>query len=411
MNLFTRIIFTLILTLVCMACGTDEPSGPSTDDSRMVLLSLNVYAGDPEDDGSRAGASSRTGSLPGEDYFEGPQYDCERMRTLRVIIVRPNGTVEHNEFLYRTIPAEGLGQYNDIRLRVVGGETKKVYLFANESNMYIDGATDAPYDFNAITIGSKFPEAEISEATLSCTPGTPLIDNTGTTQRFVPMTESFDIDVKAPQPDGEDLLQSASLFITRAAVKFGFNFIPTAIPANRYVIEEIVISGLADREYLLPRATEYAPAKYPVYFADRYITQYTVPADASVAPYTFRPDITIDSAITVGEPIPYAPSLYFPETKLPADRSYTLKMLLSTGEEYSASITLPNLPSLPRNTYVKINISLGLSDINMQVDVLPYTAVPLNPEFGFDELLPRPPVIGGPTPPWIDIDPDSHRDN
>lgn len=119
---------------------------------------------------------------------------------------------------------------------------------------------------------------------------------------------------------------------------------------------------------------------------------------------------------TPGTTLTYAPQLYFPETALPVAtgataQEYILAVKLSGDEEPCAEVPLPNLPSLPRNTHVKVNISLKNSDVKCTVDVVPYTAVPLNPSFGFDQLLPRPPIEPGVKPPWVTIDPDNPDSN
>lgn len=397
MKTFLNIAVLLLLTISVIGCGGDAPVPPQTGDSEMVNFEINVYAGDPD------GKKSRIGALPGDDYFEEPQTQYERMRTLRIIVVRPNGEIEHNEYLYRSIPEAGLGEYHNIRLKVAGGETKQVYVFANEASMFTDGAGSPAYYFNKLTIGSTFPTDEINSLKLSCGAGEPLIDNTGSDKHYLPMTESYSIDIRTPQADGTDLYQSANLFITRATVKFGFFITPVAAPVEPYTIEEFEIQSLGNCEYLLPIDAEYVPAKYPVYFADRYITKYTVPEGSVNKPYSFKPNITVTPETTVGSTIPYAPALYFPETKLASDSKFYIRMRLSGDREYSGMVPLPNLPSLPRNTYVKINIALGLADVDFTVDIMPYAAVPLNPQFGFDELLPRPPVNPGEVPPWVEF--------
>lgn len=401
MKTFLNIAIICLLTISVIGCSDDTPVSHVTDDSEMVNFIINIYAGDPDAHGSR------TGILPGDDYFEGPQTEYERMRTLRVIIVRPDSTVEHNEYLFRSIPADGISEYHNIRLKVKGGETKKVYLFANEASMLSDNGTATTIDFNSFTIGSTLSPSQIADLKLSCLPGMPMIDNTGSDKKYLPMSEQFDIDIKTPGNDGENLYQTADLFITRTTVKFGFFITPTAAPAADYTIEEFVIDSLAGIEYLLPKNASYAPAKYPVYFADRYITAYDVPSGSKIAPCSFRPNITITPQTTPGTVIPYTPALYFSETKLPADGKFTIRMRLNSSKEYTGEVPLPNLPMLPRNTYVKINISLGLSDVKFTVDIMPYAAVPLNPEFGFDELLPRPPVQEGEIPPWVEFDPSN----
>lgn len=44
-------------------------------------------------------------------------------------------------------------------------------------------------------------------------------------------------------------------------------------------------------------------------------------------------------------------------------------------------------------------------DLQVTVDVIPYTGIDLNPDFGFDEPLPRPSVEGE-MPPWVEVAPE-----
>lgn len=397
MKTFLNIALLLMLTISVIGCSSDSIDEPAAGGTEMVNFSLSVYAGDPDRQ-----SSSRVGALPGDDYFEQPQTQYERMRTLRVIIVRPDGTVEHNEYLYRTIPDEGLGQYNNVQLKVHGGETKRIYLFANEASMFTSGNELPPYDFNSIKIGSKFPADEVAALQLNCESGKPLVDNTGTEKTYIPMSEMFDIDVKAPQPDGTDLYQSADLFITRAAVKFSFHVSTPQAPEESFIIEEFAIETVSSSEYLLPKDATYVPAKYPVYFADRYIKSYSTPEGVQNSKISFYPNMEFTPTTPVNIQRSFAPAVYFPESAVPANGKFVVKMRLKGDTNYRSQAELPNLPSLPRNTHVKINVTLEKGDLKCQVDVLPYAAVPLNPEFGFDELLPRPPVIGE-QPPWIVI--------
>ena len=47
-------------------------------------------------------------------------------------------------------------------------------------------------------------------------------------------------------------------------------------------------------------------------------------------------------------------------------------------------VELPNLPFLPRNTHVVINIHLTGTDIECTVKLVPYTGIWLDPDFGID---------------------------
>ncbi|MDE6489173.1 MAG: hypothetical protein K2L46_07830, partial [Paramuribaculum sp.] len=208
MRRYLNIALILTLAMSVIGCSDDAPDGVSAAGrGDKVDFTINVYAGDPEDKGSRVG------SLPGEDYFEGPQYVYERMGTLRVIIVRPDGTVEHNEYLSAQLPASGASFYNGLRVQVEGNETKRVYLFANESSIKAAGS-DTPFDFNMFTIGSVFPPETVNTLQLGASGTGVLIDNTGEEKQYVPMSEVFEVFVEKVGPDGENAEQSASLFIT-----------------------------------------------------------------------------------------------------------------------------------------------------------------------------------------------------
>lgn len=400
MKTFLNIAVLFLLTISVIGCTSSQADEPAVDDPEMVNFVINVYAGEPQPNGSRADFGQGV-------IFAPADYSTERMHSLRVIIVRPDGTVEHNEHLRRTFPADGLSQYSGTRLRVVGGETKAVFLFANEASIIPAGSTE-PFDFNTITIGSEFPFETIEGMILAADADGVLIDNTAPNgKRLIPMSERFDIDIPSPAETGQDVDLSADLFLTRAAVKFSFDINASFTPQTAFAIKQLAVSSIADREYLLPTSTEYTPAKYPSSFSDRYIINYAVPADAVPSTYHFPlPDglFSFGTDYQPGTSFIYAPQLYFPETQIASGEKYTLLLSLddSATGPYDVEIPFPNLPTLPRNTHVKVNITLGPTDVKCTVDILPYTAVPLNPEFGFDDLIQRPPVIG-PMPPWITI--------
>lgn len=61
-----------------------------------------------------------------------------------------------------------------------------------------------------------------------------------------------------------------------------------------------------------------------------------------------------------------------------------------------------NAFDIVRNNWYSYTV---LRNLQVTVDVMPYLTVDLKPEFGFNELLPRPPIEGE-LPPWVDIKPD-----
>ncbi len=374
------------LSLLGGACshGDDPvtPPGPGgAEGGAFVYLTLNVRPLDdalPKGD-TRAPLAEENDTIG----FELPATDYEKMHTLRVIIVHPDGTVEANRWI--AMDSNQLPVLPDeMTFKLTSGEVKKVYLFANEESI--------PYNFNTISAGSTFP-AGLNDMQLTRQPGSALYDNSGTAKSLIPMTELFDLDVKKPVTEA-DFHQKATLFVTRASVKFSFELkgMPDLKPSNLY-IESISIDGIAEGEYLLPNKTVYSPDKYQASsnsFGGRFVTSYSSPADVATSDFTF----SVDKGVLPAQinPSKYTPYIYLPESPVPVDslgnaQPYMLTVNFAGGTpEYPAftAITpLPNLPSLPRNTHVKVVFTLHNSnDIDMEVIVLPYRSVTLNPVFG-----------------------------
>lgn len=384
----------VIAGMLLAACAADDsgitPAVTPESKGRMVHLSMSVNVPDAvaTDEGSRAAVTT-----PDEDnYFEREDSRYEKIYTLRVIIVRQElNIVEHNRmFVFGT---DGVVRYDDLSFEVVGGEKKKIYLFANEAMV--------PYDFSTIKAGAEFPTAEVEGITIPATSGV-LADNTGDTRTYLPMSEAWsDIEVRLPHKP-EDYFQTLSpLFITRTAVKFTFNISGAPEDAGMYV-KNITFSSLADKEYLLPRNTVYSPAKgQPAIknpsagvpdpdITGRFITSYEVPSDVTHAPYTFTP--TKEIAVTEKGATLY-PSLYFCESLfnfagengMPYKVSVTVVTRNGQTSEIEAELDatpLDNLPILPRNTHVKVNINIR--ENTGTVELKPYTGVYLDPDFGID---------------------------
>ena len=389
----------LLLLLALTACTATTPADePAIDDK--VNLVLSIYAG------NTAPGRSISDTPVDPDGYQPAATQYELMRTLRVIIVRPNGKVEHNIIIDQEINDKGVAQYNNIRRKVYGGEKKDIYLIANEASLTNN-------IFRTLTVGTEFPADEVQKMTLSCTPGTPLIDNSGSDKKYLPMCESYSIDVIPVNPELEETEQSAYLFVTRAAVKFGFYVYANNAPLQSYQITGITVSSLADREYFFPNDAKYKPEKSVTStemsdWANRYIYSYNIPEDCQNKSYTFHPtNITIDKAISETNAIAYEPEIYFPETKIDETKVYiTVTNPHDPDDPLVIELTpqtLGDLPhSIPRNTFVKVYI--GFNDQSMRVDVVPYTATELNPGYGFDFPNPKPPTPG--VPPWATIDPN-----
>lgn len=146
-----QLIYGAVLTIGGLLAGSCAHHDPDAPDPALpegsVYLTLQVRALDdtpPCPDAAQAPAFEENDTTG----FENPATDYEKMHTLRVIIVRPDGEVEYNRFL--RITGAGLPQEpDDMTFIVKAGESKKVYLFANEAAV--------PYDFSQIRPETRFP--------------------------------------------------------------------------------------------------------------------------------------------------------------------------------------------------------------------------------------------------------------
>lgn len=282
----------------------------------------------------------------------------EKMQTLRVIVVRPNGIVEYNEF----IPLSNALYYGDKVLKVVGNEEKRIYFFVNERAelVILKGDDNTKLEksltdyFEGIKQGSVFPETEISELKIRLEQGKQL---TGA----LPMNECHEIKVK-------DKDKTCQLFVTRAAIKFSFHIM-------NYSSDEITgftISDMASEEYYLPRNTGYLDEEIDgdVY---KVITEYEVP---DCVDYDYNEVLSIKG----DESVKLKP-IYLLEGKarIGENDGYFVSIKIGDGEPRKRK--LPNLPyGLPRNTNVVVNVKVY--DGNIVVDVEPYRKVELYPDFG-----------------------------
>lgn len=131
-----RRVRVVLLPLLFASAGCSDTVGDVVPESVMVNLQINVAASDIASPQTRAG-------------YEEAQSDDERMRTLRIVVVRADGTIEHNRFLRLTSAVE---RYGDETFRVYGREKKRIYLFANEltSRVGVDGVSHPLIDFDQI---------------------------------------------------------------------------------------------------------------------------------------------------------------------------------------------------------------------------------------------------------------------
>lgn len=348
MNLRIRLlsIFTVCSLLTgCVFEGSKEEMG-----EMFVRLKLDIEV-------------SNLPSSPKTKGYQDPETDNEKMNTLRIIVVRESGIVEHNTYLNFTKPDLIL---KDMEYKVVGGEKKKIWLIANEGN------SKMTYDFSGIRPGAVFPENAVNEACISMT------GNNDEVTGWIPMTACHEVDMPLEDYDTE-------LFVVRAATKF--TYILTNNTSAPLHLSGLTISKGARKEYLFPRATfdkwsynDPVDGSTVTEEVGKQIDSYEVPLVQNNEYYVFQKtlSVTADSGASVKiDPI------FLLEGK------YT--DAASNGKNYSTSLTvngieytdyLPKLPQLPRNTHAVVYVSFSEMGISFMVEVMPYGEVILNPGFG-----------------------------
>lgn len=336
----------------------------------------------------RSDQSSRADeAVPNETtYFEDAINQYELMSSIRIIIVNPSNQVEKNVYIDLNSP-HAVDHVNDISIPVTGGQTKQIILIANEASI--------DYDFAALVDGSNYSENEINDILLTASSaGQPIIDNSGSSKKYLPMTETYSVYVDEPDDlENDDVYtQEEEFFITRTTVKFSFEFISpassTEYSQGTVYLTDVTFKRISSTQYLMPRNLTYSPDKNIEYNGGRLITSYDTPDIAEFADIDFiLPDGGL--LITPGMDKKWAPELYYPETKVEEtpQKYYVTATLMdkSSGKSITfGDVELPNLPSLPRNTHVIIKMTFENSAPICEVDVLPYTGVYLNPIFGID---------------------------
>ncbi|MGN1232959.1 MAG: hypothetical protein ACI4UJ_05865, partial [Candidatus Cryptobacteroides sp.] len=272
--------------------------------------------------------------LPATKGYEDPETDGEKMQKLRIIIVRPDGTVEHNQFIDLTSPAMTAVH----KFEVVGNEEKTVWLVANENNSSVkfNFASLAPGNIVAASVfESELIQLNSSDETLS-----------------FPLPMSSVTKVKVPGWDYSENLQ-----IVRAATKF--TYIIDNNTSSPLYLSNLKINKGARKEYLFPRIVDssvwgdYTDGGTTVTVpGGMLIKDYEVPLVGNNEYYEFQKDCSV--SIAAGAEVKIDPFFLL-------EGKYTDEA--SEGKNYSTTLTingldysgyLPDLPQLPRNTHAVV---------------------------------------------------------
>ena len=367
-----------------VACSSQEESLP--EDTTEAALYLNIA--------TMGQTRASTTELPNN----------EKMQSLRVVVLHENETVEHNRYY----SLEGAQAQKYILLKVKPNEKKKIFLFANEESVSkVEGVNVAGKNqtltafFNSYTEGASSFEAAVNGLYFApdYSDGKP-----------IPMSSMYEIDF--PKKGNFD----GTFYVVRVATKFTMNFMNWR--GEEVKVDKFTIAYHADKNFLMAHVNDSEQNRllfngktwidwlkevsdassedddYATTEAAGWLKDYELPVQANKAiTYTH-------GTVTVGKPtvdINYpdnskpgvaekAPVFYLPESMnlkagtTDGEQEYTLTINIDGGTKPFVR-KLPNLKALFRNTHVVVNITMYNSN-EIVVDVIPYSEVNLEPEFG-----------------------------
>ncbi|MCM1376962.1 MAG: hypothetical protein NC097_04920 [Clostridium sp.] len=392
----------ILLLVILSGCREDGLEVPVAGDGS-VELAIRVRVNSPS---SGIGEAQRPSATRAADYsFQLPTDPYESaVESLRVIIVRTDegNKVEHNQLFSLVNYNNNVDNLGYLRFPVTPDENKRVFFVANENSL----PENIVQTLTAINAGELLPEG-FFDITWKSEGGNPIVDNTGSSKKYIPMTEYFDlfIDTKESQNNGVTTI-IRDFFITRAVTKFRFSVEPTTKDETNgktpgYEIESITFLYNATEEYLFPHDAVYSPEKYARSTepdGGRAITSFSIPSTAMLHGYTFNPSsFGIAGKILKPSQRAYSPLLYFPECRMTEDKVFYISAVVrfDSADGNDSRITfspvkLPNLPNLPRNTIVDVRIRVNPVELTLSTALVPYYVTVLKPEFGNGNVIYHP---------------------
>lgn len=419
--------------LACCTSETDVPDVPGGYEDPGVMLRINVAVGS-------TGAASRADN--GNDGYESPADEKEKVKTLRVIIVSPDGkSVEHNRMVNMTANSDGtLEPVNDnLIFRVSSNKELHVWLLANEASLtapagvnianvsdWLNSIHPAVYenftygDFSCENFNLMMQDWTVTGYGQKYDNGD-YVDVSAFDGQYKPMSEMFAI--KTLPPLDEEIkddntangsgqiatrTQDANMFITRAVSKVTFRFDLSEFEGSGFDVAGIRLNGLNSDEYVFPRNASYSPAKYidgkindtdangkPI--IERYITAFDAPESRNVI--NLMPDIELVNMVKVSNKVIRGP-YYFPESLSDKESdAYTVQLCLKDSDNPADQglwldakplgagdggniLVSGNHQAIARNTHLYIDIKFKEKDIFYTAIEAPYNSVELKPSFG-----------------------------
>ena len=365
----TSIIHSIAVCLAALAlpfiaaCDSQKESLPDKATEAALYLNIEPIIA------SRAGVAD----LP----------DNEKMKSVRVIILHADGTVEHNK-LY-TLGEATYQKY--ILLKVQSNEKKKIFLFANEESVSsIDGVTGISGTLTGFfdTYIEHTSGFETAVTGLYFAP-----DYSG--GKPIPMSSVYEIDF--PEKGNFD----GTFYVVRVATKFVVNFKNWHVGDSEQ--NRLLFKGKTWIEWL--KEVSDASSENDSYTdteAAGWLKDYQLPAQADKTLTYTHGQVTVgEPTVDIDNPDKSKPGLadkvpvfYLPESQnlkagaTDGEQEYTMTVNIQ-GREEPFIFKLPNLKALFRNTCVIVNITM-YQNLELSVDVIPYSEVVLDPIFGLNPI-------------------------
>lgn len=396
----------LLCGLLGFASCDHESLGPSEEEDNNVFLTFHTDV---------AGGSTRAEDETPAD---------EKINQLLIVIVSEEpadteeGTkwvVEYNRLIESA--STGVSLIDGHNFKVKAGCKKRIYLIANGKGL--KDADGNPLDFTNEAFAATGSEGKAkADDYVFALPSNP-VDN------GIPMTAMYEVSIPSKKDLQNDLQNDSyelgTLYVVRAATKFSFTF-TNAITSMRknIAIKKIAIDQIANKAYLMPHVNKNNDNKYWVADTERrnavalekswidwmveeakrtadndfnqyqWLTDYEVPEDVQ---HTIA-EQEITGELTTTPTQPAETVFYLPESqnRISDDDPLKLqeyKLSVTTLDEGSThenvhTATLPQLASLFRNTHVKVNVTFKDHGLSVEVKLVPYAEVELEPDFGLD---------------------------
>ena len=376
------VCLTAFVLPLMVACGSQEESLPEATEAALYLEIEPMGQ-------TRAGETELS--------------ENEKMKSVRVVVLHQDGTVEHNRSF-----SLGVAQAKQhILLKVKPKEKKKIFLFANEESVTaVEGVTAESETAGSETLTGFFEKYPVDTPGFEAAVNNLYFAPDYSEGKPIPMSSVYEINI--PTTDDYD----GTFYVVRVATKFTINFINWQ--GEEVKVKKFSIAKHADKNFLMAHVNDseqnrhlFGAGKtwidwlktvsdYTTTETAGWLKDYKLPTQAdraktythgafTVGQATINKDNPENSSPGVAENVPvfYLPESMNPKTDATdGEQEYTLTIEIE-GRDEPFSCALPNLKALFRNTHVVVNITM-YHNFEISVDVIPFTGVDLKPDYGLE---------------------------